>query len=251
MNFDHHMLWKHTSANPLHMVVFSSLEIVLDLPRTFICLFRFVTYRRTTRTDAVRRHWLHGLPLAVVVIITTGALTEGLLLFLDFLPLFPVDGISAADMLLGAGLDHASQSSEQSEYRRGGLLVDVVLHLLQQCGGIFIAMAGGCFQPLHAHFPILRYSLSKAIDLAKLVFGIGIALLRCQFEHGNGFLNISFQILLAHSIYRIYTTMNSGFVEELPDFGIWLHLRLTEAFYRFWVHIRAIVNKVHTGRNWV
>ncbi len=34
----------------------------------------------------------------------------GLFLFLDFLPLLAVDGISAADMLVGAGLDHASQS---------------------------------------------------------------------------------------------------------------------------------------------
>ena len=58
---------------------------------------------------------LHGLFLVVVVFITTGSLTKGLLLFLDFLPLFPVDGIPAADMLIGAGLDYASQSSEQSE----------------------------------------------------------------------------------------------------------------------------------------
>ena len=73
----------------------------------------------------------------------------GLLLFLDFLPLLAVDGISAADEVVGAGLDHTSQSPEQSEDSGGGLPVDVVLHLFQQRGSIFIAMAGGCFQPLY------------------------------------------------------------------------------------------------------
>ena len=56
---------------------------------------------------AVRRYWLHGLIFIEVVFMTTGALTKSLLLFLDFLPLLPVDGISAADMMIGAGLDHA------------------------------------------------------------------------------------------------------------------------------------------------
>ena len=51
---------------------------------------------------------LHGLLLAVVVIVTTGALTECLFLFLDFLALFAVNGISAADMLVGTALDLAS-----------------------------------------------------------------------------------------------------------------------------------------------
>ena len=123
----------------------------------------------------------------------------GLLLFLDFLPLLPVDGISAADEVVGTVLDHASQSPEQSEYCGCGLMVDVILYLFQQNRGIFISMAGGCFQPLHAHFQILRYSLSEAVDLAKLVFGIRVALLRCQFEHGDSFLNIGFQILFADS----------------------------------------------------
>ena len=89
----------------------------------------------------------------------------GLLLFLNLLPLFPVDGISAADEVIGAGLDHSSQSPEQSEDSGGGLPVNMMLYLFQQRGGIFVAMAGGCFQPLHAHFQILRYSLSEAIDL--------------------------------------------------------------------------------------
>ena len=95
----------------------------------------------------------------------------GLLLFLDFLPLLAVDGISETDEIVGAGLDDASQSPEQSEDSGGGLIVDVVLHLFQQSGSIFIAIAGGCFQPLHAHFQILRHPLTKAIDFAKLVFG--------------------------------------------------------------------------------
>ena len=69
-------------------------------------------------------------------------------------------------MLLGTGLDHASESSEQSEDCGGGLPVDVILHLFQKSGSIFIAMAGGCFQPLHACFQILRHSLSEAVDLA-------------------------------------------------------------------------------------
>lgn len=98
---------------------------------------------------------LHGLPLVAVIFLTAGALTQSLLLCFDFLPLLPVNGISAADEAVGAGLDHASQSPEQSEYRRGGLLVNVVLHLFQQRGGIFVAVGGRCFQPLHAHFQIL------------------------------------------------------------------------------------------------
>ena len=83
---------------------------------------------------AVRRHRLHGLPFAIVIFLTAGTLTVSLLLFLDFLPLLPVDGISAADMLIGTGLDHASQSPEQSEDCGGGLRVDVVLHFFQQGG---------------------------------------------------------------------------------------------------------------------
>ena len=90
---------------------------------------------------AVRRCWLHGLPFTVVIFITTGTLTVGLLLFLDFLPLLPVDGISAADEVVGTVLDHASQSPEQSEYCGCGLMVDVILYLFQQNRGIFISMA--------------------------------------------------------------------------------------------------------------
>ena len=55
---------------------------------------------------------LHALIFVVVIFLTAGALTECLFLFLDFLPLLSVDGISAADMLFGAGLDHPSQSPE-------------------------------------------------------------------------------------------------------------------------------------------
>jgi len=180
---------------------------------------------------------------------TAGTLTKSLLLFLDFLPLFPVDGISAADEIVGDGLDHASQSPEQSEHCGCGLQVDMMLYLFKKLGGIFVTLAGGCFQPLHACFQILRYSLSEAVDLAKLVFGIRVALLRCQFEHRDGFLNVGFQILLAYSVDRIYTATDSSFMQKLLDFGIWLHLRLTQAFCCFWVHFRAIVNKVHTGQN--
>ena len=109
---------------------------------------------------------------------TTGALTKSLFLFLDLLPLLPVDGISAADEVVGAGLDHTSQSPEQSEDCGGGLPVDMMLYFFKKLGGIFVTMAGGCSQPLHAHFQILRHSLSEAIDFAKLVFGIGVSLLR-------------------------------------------------------------------------
>ena len=97
----------------------------------------------------------------------------GLLLFLNLLPLLAVDGISTADMMIGAGLDHASQSLEQAEDSGGGLPVDVVLHFFQQSGSIFVSMAGGCSQPLHTHFQILRHALSEAIDFAKLILGIG------------------------------------------------------------------------------
>ena len=180
---------------------------------------------------------------------TAGALTKSMFLFFNLLPLLAVNGISATDKVVRAGLEHACQSPEQSEDGGGGLPVDMLLYLFKKLGGIFVTMAGGCFQPFHAHFQILRHSLSEAIDFAKLVFSIGTALLRCQFEHGDGFLNIGFQILLTHSLHRIYTATDSSFMQKLLDFGIWLHLRLTEAFCSFWVHIRAIVNKVHTGRN--
>ena len=53
----------------------------------------------------------------------------GLLLVLDFLPLLAVNGISASDEVVGAGLDHASESSKQPEHCGGGLPVDVILHL--------------------------------------------------------------------------------------------------------------------------
>lgn len=91
---------------------------------------------------AVRRYCLYGLPLAVVVFVTIGALTMSLFLFLNSLPLLPVNGIASADMLVSAGLDHTSQSPEQSKYSRCGLPVDMILHLFQQHGSIFIAMAG-------------------------------------------------------------------------------------------------------------
>ena len=55
---------------------------------------------------------LHGLPLVVVIFMTTGALTVSLFLFLDFLPLLAIDRISAADKVVGAGLEHTSQSTE-------------------------------------------------------------------------------------------------------------------------------------------
>ena len=156
-------------------------------------------------------------------------MTKSLFLFLDLLPLFPVDGISAADEVVGAGLDHTSQSTEQPEDSGGGLPVDMMLYFFKKLGGIFVTMAGGCFQPLHAYFQALRYSLSETVDLAKLVFCIRIALFRCQFKHGDGFLDVSFQVLLAYSVYRIYTTVNGGIMQKLLDFGIWLHLRLTQA----------------------
>ena len=60
----------------------------------------------------------------------------GLLLFLDLLPLFPVDGVSATDMPVGAGLNHFRQSPEQAEDSGGGLPVDMVLNLFQQSGGL-------------------------------------------------------------------------------------------------------------------
>ena len=63
---------------------------------------------------------------------TTGALTKSLLLFFNFLPLLPVDGVSTADEVVGAGLDHASQSTEQSEHCGGGLLVDMMLYLFKE-----------------------------------------------------------------------------------------------------------------------
>ena len=44
----------------------------------------------------------------VVIFMTVGALAKSLLLFLDLLPLLPVDGISAADDIVGAGLDRKS-----------------------------------------------------------------------------------------------------------------------------------------------
>ena len=57
---------------------------------------------------AVRRCWLHGLPLTVVIFLTTGTLAVGLLLFLGFLPLLPVDKVPVADLLVGTGLVHVS-----------------------------------------------------------------------------------------------------------------------------------------------
>ena len=95
----------------------------------------------------------------------------GLLLFLNLLPLLAVDGISTADMMIGAGLDHASQSLEQAEDSGGGLPVDVVLHFFQQSESIFVSMAGGYSQPIHTHFQILRYSLSKAVELVFPLIG--------------------------------------------------------------------------------
>ena len=76
----------------------------------FYCFFCFIIRRRTTPHGAVRRSWLHGLSLVVVMFITSGSLTVGLLLFLNLLPQFSVNGISAVDMLIGAALDHAGQS---------------------------------------------------------------------------------------------------------------------------------------------
>ena len=55
---------------------------------------------------------LHGLPRIVVIFMTTGTLTVSLFLFLDFLPLLTVNGIPAADMLVGAVLDHTGKSTE-------------------------------------------------------------------------------------------------------------------------------------------
>ena len=56
--------------------------------------------------------WLHGLFLVIVVFMPAGALTVSLFLFLDFLPLPAVNRIPTADMLVGAVLDHTSQTSE-------------------------------------------------------------------------------------------------------------------------------------------
>ena len=70
--------------------------------------------------------------------------------------------------------------------------MDMMLYLFKKLGGIFGSVAGGCFQPLHPHFRILRNTLSETVDFAELVFGIGIALLRCQFKHGDGFLDVGF-----------------------------------------------------------
>ena len=80
---------------------------------------------------AVRRVPLHSQFHVIAVILTIGTLTMRLFLFLDFLPLLAVNGISAADMLVGTGLDHTSQAPEQAEYCGGGLSVDVALHFFE------------------------------------------------------------------------------------------------------------------------
>ena len=95
----------------------------------------------------------------------------GLLLFLNLLPLLPVNGISASDEVVGAGLDHTSQSPEQTEDSGGGLPVDVVLHFFQQSESIFVSMAGGYSQPIHTHFQILRHALSEAVELVFPLIG--------------------------------------------------------------------------------
>ena len=119
---------------------------------------------------AARRVPLHSQFHVIAVILTIGTLTVSLLLFLNLLPLFAVNGISAVDMPVGTGLDQASQSPEQAEHCGGGLPVDVILHLFQQSGSIFIAMACRCSQPVRADFQILRHALSETVDFAKLVF---------------------------------------------------------------------------------
>ena len=95
-----------------------------------ICFIHFVSYRRTALVGAARRVPLHSQFHVIAVILTIGTLTVSLLLFLNLLPLFAVNGISAVDMMIGTGLYHAGQSPEQSEDCGGGLPVDVILHLL-------------------------------------------------------------------------------------------------------------------------
>ena len=73
-------------------------------------------------------------------------------------------------------------------------------------------MGGGGSQPLHACFEILGNALPEAIDLSKLIIRIGIALLRSQFKHRDGFLDVRFQILLAYSVDSIHTATNGGFM---------------------------------------
>ena len=56
--------------------------------------------------------------------------------------------------------------------------MEVILYLFQQGGSVFIAMGGRCFQPYHPCFKILGNALSEAVDFSKLIFRIGIPLLR-------------------------------------------------------------------------
>ena len=74
---------------------------VCGLVRDDACSF---VYRCLVRQP----HCFHGLLIVAVICMTTGSLTVGLLLFRDLLPLLPVDGISAADDIVGAGLDRKS-----------------------------------------------------------------------------------------------------------------------------------------------
>ena len=60
----------------------------------------------------------------------------------------------------------------------------------QQIFRIHIAMGSRSRQVFHSLFPVSTDAVSEIVDLTKLVFRMGIAVLRCHMEATDGFLHV-------------------------------------------------------------
>ena len=95
-------------------------------------------------------------------------------------------------------------------------------HMLKQTSGVFVSVFYGKAKPFHADFQVSGNTDAEAVDLAQLVFDIGVTLLSGQFQISDGFLRIGFQIQHAHPINRIHISEDGGFVE--------IRLRMLQVF---------------------
>ena len=82
-------------------------------------------------------------------------------------------------LLLFLLLEHSPKLGNQGCRTLGYTPGMLVLDNLQQVRCILVAMGCRCFQIFQSHLLFSTHTVSKIVELPKLVFRIGIAVLRC------------------------------------------------------------------------
>lgn len=107
--------------------------------------------------------------------------THSLLFLVDFPALFSVHTL-ALPLVLLLLLEHSSKLGNQGCHALGHTPGMLVLDCLEQIRRILVTMSRGCFQIFQSRLLVSTHTVSKIVDLSKLVFPIGIAVLRRLLE---------------------------------------------------------------------